>query len=152
MKLLSCFLVLVFSNFAFANEAQVGLIFGSMAGISAKYDLGADRALDGALSYSTDSRYGTSFFIDYLVNRARRFSAGQLYPVNFYYGGGLRVMSIRSGRDSGQSRLGVRVPFGLHYQISNPDLEFFGEIAPVLDITPSTDVYFDVGIGLRIRF
>ena len=72
--------------------------------------------------------------------------------MSFYYGGGLRVMSIRSGRDSGQSRLGVRVPFGLHYQISNPDLEFFGEIAPVLDITPSTDVYFDVGIGLRIRF
>ena len=152
MRLLSCLIVLIFSSVTFSNEAQVGVIIGSMAGISGKYDLGADRALDGAISYSTDSKYGTSFFIDYLINKARRFSVGQMSPVHFFYGLGLRVLSIRSGRDSGHSRLGVRAPLGVNYQVSNPDLEFFGEIAPTLDITPSTDVYFDVGLGVRIRF
>lgn len=152
MKLLIFLGFFGLSNLAFANEAQFGVILGSTTGLSFKYDLGAGRAFDAALSWSNDSHYGSLFHADYLINQARQFAMGELSPNFLYYGIGLRLMNIRSGSDNGKTRLGIRAPIGIHHQISNPDLEFFGELVPTLDLTPSTDVDIDVGIGVRFRF
>lgn len=157
MKFLIYLAVFVISNvlglnFASANEAQLGIILGSSSGLSGKYDLGGDRALDAALAYSTDSKYGNYFHMDYLFNRARQFPVGSISPAVLYYGLGVRIINIKTGVDNGKSKIGIRAPIGLHTQMSNPDLEFFGEIAPALDIAPSTDLFIDVGIGVRIRF
>ena len=46
--------------------------------------------------------------------------------------------------------LGVRIPVGLAYIFESAPLDIFMEIAPILNVIPSTD--FDVGGGLGIRF
>ena len=154
MKLLICLTFLTFANLANANEAQLGVIIGSTTGLSAKYDLGGDRAIDGALSYSNESRYGMSLHADYLINKAHQFNVGNINPLNLYYGLGLRLLDIRDRTyyNNSASRIGIRGPIGIYYRTSEPKLEIFGEIAPTLDITPRTDVYFAVGLGVRFIF
>lgn len=154
MKLLLCFTILLSSMFASANEAQLGVILGSTTGLSAKYDLGGDRAIDGALAYSLNSRYGFAFHVDYLFDNARRFNVGNVSPLSLYYGLGVRVEEIRNRYydESSSTRLGIRAPIGIHYRINDPNLELFAEIVPVLDLTPRSDVSFDAGLGLRFVF
>lgn len=136
----------------FANEVQIGIVLGSTAGLSGKLDLGSNRSIDGVLAYSTDSKYGNYFHIDYIIDKARNFSMGSVNPVYLYYGPGLRLVNIRTGVDSGKTKVGFRGPIGVNLQTKNPDLEFFGEVAPTADLTPSTSVYLEVGIGIRFRF
>lgn len=155
MRSLVYFLILIASSFAFvcrANETQLGVIIGSISGLSAKYDLKNGRAVDGALSYSADGIYGLSFHTDYLINRTQQLSLGEIKPLNLYYGIGLRWIGIRTGVDQGKTKLGIRAPIGVNFQTSDPNLEIFAELAPVLDVAPSTNVYIDIGIGVRFRF
>ena len=154
MKLLLCFTIMVFSVFASANETQLGFIIGSTTGLSGKYDLGGDRAIDGALAYSLNSRYGFAFHGDYLFNKARQFNVGEVSPLNLYYGLGARFVEIRNRYfdESTSTRIGIRAPIGVHYRINDPTLELFAEIVPVLDLTPRSDVSIDAGVGVRIIF
>lgn len=152
MRLVTCFIVLICTNLASANEAQLGVILGSMTGISGKYDLGGDRAIDAALAYSVDGNYGLSLHADYLFNKARTFAIGEASPFSMYYGIGGRLISIRSYADYGKTRVGLRAPVGAYYRTADPRLEIFGEVAAILDFVPRTDVFIDVGLGVRFIF
>ena len=153
IKFLTCFAFLAFSNITLANEGQLGFILGSTTGLSGKYDLGGARAIDAALAYSLDGLYGLSFHADYLLNPARIISVDKISPLNLYYGVGIRLIEYRDrARLNGNTRLGVRVPIGLFYRTGDPALELFGELAPILDVTPRTDVYIDAGLGVRFIF
>jgi hypothetical protein len=46
--------------------------------------------------------------------------------------------------------LGVRIPVGLAYMFESAPLDIFMEVAPILNVIPSTD--FDAGGGLGMRF
>ena len=144
--------VIMASAFASANETQVGIVLGSTTGLSAKFELGGNRAITGVLAYSTDSTYGNYFHIDYLFERARQFSLGNISPAYLYYGPGIKMVNIRNGIDGGKTRIAFRGPIGINFQTTNPDLEVFGEIAPSVDLSPNTSVYLDIGIGIRFRF
>lgn len=137
---------------AVAQETQLGVIVGSLTGISMKQRLDDGHAVDGALAYTFDGESGISLHGDYLFDPARRFDLGDLTAINMYYGLGVRVSDIDDGDDEGKVRAGIRAPLGVNYLIYNPNLEFFGEIVPVLDLAPSTDVYLNVGLGVRYRF
>ena len=154
MKLLLCLTIMFSTLIASANEAQLGVILGSTTGLSGKYDLGGDRAIDGALAYSLNSRYGFAFHADYLFNKARQFNVGSVSPFALYYGLGARFEEIRNRYydETSSTRLGIRAPIGVYYRINDPNLELFGEIVPVLDLTPRSDVSFDVGLGVRFIF
>ena len=135
-----------------ADPLALGVIVGTQTGLSLKYNFSESRAIDGAVAFSSDDEFGTAIQADYIFDRARVFSAGQVSPIDFYYGLGARLSNIRRGSEVGKTLIGVRAPFGLQYSIANPNLDFFGEIAPVLEVTPRSDVVVDVGIGLRYRF
>lgn len=135
-----------------AEETQLGIILGSTSGLSFKDEIGSDQAIDAALSYSIQGKYGLSLHADYLLNRARQFSFIQLSPVFLYYGLGLRTLNIRTGTDEGSTRIGVRGPVGVHYRTTGPNLEFFGEVVPILDLTPSSEINVDVGLGVRVIY
>lgn len=135
-----------------ADPLALGVIIGTQTGFSFKYNMSERRAIDGAISYSSDNDFGTAIHADYLFDRARVFSADRSGPIDFYYGLGLRASNIRRGSDDGKTLIGVRAPFGLQYSIVNPNLDFFGELVPVLEVTPRSDVVVDAGIGLRYRF
>lgn len=135
-----------------ADPLALGVIVGTQTGFSFKYNFSPNRAIDGGISYSSDNDYGTAVHADYLIDRARVFGVDEVSPINFYYGIGARASNIRRGSDDGKTLIGVRAPFGLQYSIVNPNLDFFGELAPVLEVTPRSDVVVDAGIGLRYRF
>lgn len=141
-----------FFSAASAAESQLGIIVGSTSGLSFKNELADNRAVDAALSYSIQGKYGLSLHGDYLLNRARQFSFSQLSPVFLYYGLGVRTLNIRTGTDEGSTRIGVRGPVGVHYRTTGPDLEFFGEAVPIVDLTPSSELNVDVGLGVRVIF
>ena len=156
MRLLQYALVLalffVHVTSAKADPLALGVIIGSQSGFSFKYNMSEQTAIDGAISYSSDSSYGNSVHVDYLFDRARVFSAGKVSPLNFYYGVGLRFTDIRRGDYENKDIIAIRAPFGVQHSIVNPDLDFFAEIAPALEVTPRSDVVFDVGLGIRYRF
>ena len=136
-----------------AQATEIGFMIGSQAGLSAKFGLAqSDRAVDLGVSYHFSSDSSISIHADYLIENARTFPMRNANPFNLYYGIGGRLENIDNGKDSGKTRLGVRAPIGLDYKMNKPDLTFFGEIAAVLDLTPTSYVDFTVGLGARFRF
>lgn len=63
-----------------------------------------------------------------------------------YVGLGGRLLT---GHDA---RLGVRIPFGISYLFAQVPIELFGEIAPLLDVTPDSDTSVNGGVGVRFYF
>jgi hypothetical protein len=50
------------------------------------------------------------------------------------------------------SRLGLRVPFGVNYLFKSSPFDFFAEIAPILDLAPATEIRMNFGVGIRYFF
>ena len=48
--------------------------------------------------------------------------------------------------------LGVRLPVGLTYLLKDGSLEFFMELAPVVELLPDTDADVDAAFGIRFYF
>jgi hypothetical protein len=64
-----------------------------------------------------------------------------------YFGIGGRIIF-----QSNDTNLGIRVPVGLDYLFSSAPVDIFLEVVPILDLTPSTDLDFGGGIGVRYWF
>ncbi len=144
--------VLGFSTaFAGSGPFLLGAMIGDPTGISAKYDLQKDTALDGSLSYSLGGRSGAQIHGDYLKIQHGAVDAGDK-ELDLYYGIGARLVTLSSGDDKGKVSFGPRVPVGLKHEIKDPSVEFFGELAFILDLTPSTAADLDVAVGARYRF
>ena len=137
---------------SFAKEFQLGIVLGAPTGISAKANLEENRSIDAALAYSLADDLGLEFHADYLVEKARTFFIQGGGPIDLYYGIGARLVSITKGKHDGNAAFGPRAPLGLTYQINNPGIEFFGELALAFDVIPSTNLDLEGGIGLRYRF
>lgn len=148
-SLLSIFVVLFGLN-AFA-EHELGFVLGTASGLSGMVDLNQNRAVDFAIAFNSDSK--THVYADYLFNNARTYDLkGSATPMTLYYGLGLRMYTKNGGKRDGDTYIGPRAPIGLHYKIVNPDVSLFGEIAPVVNLTPEGGVDITAGIGARIRF
>ncbi len=146
-------LIFLSTHFAWAGRGPVtlGVILGDPTGLSAKIDLGRNEAFDGAFSWSTGSRSGTQIHVDYLKFRPESIEAGDSF-LDVYYGIGARLISLDHGDNRGKIAFGPRAPIGLKYELKDPSVEFFGEIALILDLTPATDADVDLGVGARYRF
>lgn len=146
-KLKLAFLILaLFSTGIFAQRTGygVGLILGEPTGISAKYWLDNESALNAGLAYSfTTANKGFSLHLD-LINHL----PSNIYPkenIPFYYGFGVRIRS--KARTSGS--LGVRGVAGLVWQHKKYPVDIFAEVAPVFQLLPETNLLFDLAIGGR---
>jgi hypothetical protein len=128
MRIIIVALVILFSSIVNANEGfQLGVILGAPTGLSGKVSLANNHALD--------------------------FAIGAPQPLKLYYGIGARVgfFEHEKHRDD-DLKLGVRGPIGVSYSITNPNLQFFGELALILNIVPASDVDVDGAIGVRYMF
>lgn len=138
-----------------------GLMLGSPTGISVKYWLSGDRALDGGLAWGVWHSGYVHLHADYLFhnNSLITVSKGKL-PL--YYGPGLRVRSWTGDEywhhgkwhetDGGRVDIGVRFPVGLAYLFEGAPVDVFLELAPTLDLTPSTGFEIDGAFGARYWF
>lgn len=126
----------------------LGLIVGEPTGLSANYLLGQDNAIDLAVAWNVSGNNDFVLHADYLWYRHDFFQAGQA-KMPLYYGVGGRMVF----RDNKSDKFGIRVPIGVSYRFAdNESLELFGEIVPILDLTPSMKLDLNVGIGGRIYF
>lgn len=124
----------------------LGLIVGDPTGVSAKFWLGPRSAIGSALAWSSDDNEEIHLQVDYQRHDFGLFDVdrGSL-PV--YYGIGGRLIL-----DDNQDGLGVRIPVGLDYIFEGNRFDVFMEVAPVLELTPDSDVTAEAGFGARYFF
>jgi hypothetical protein len=154
MKLcaLIALLSFAFSTQVFAaDEFGVGAVIGSPTGISAHARVDDHHLLQGALAYSFSRYPGLHISADYVWDNVYEFDI-KTTNWDVYYGLGGRVIAVQGGNDKGSTALGVRGPIGAIHTLRDPHILVFGEIAPVLNLAPNSDVEFDLGIGCRIIF
>jgi hypothetical protein len=130
----------------------VGLIVGEPLGLSAKYYLADDRAIDAAVGFAYVGRGwqgpGDYLWHPWLIERTESFA------MPFYLGVGGRVLAHDGGSgDDEHTRIGLRVPFGILFDFTRVPLDTFVEIVPVFDYRTRGDAFgFDVNAGAGVRY
>lgn len=126
----------------------LGVILGEPTGISFKQWLSRTTAIDAGVAWSFANSGAMHIHVDYLIHNFSWIKSAD--PVgsrlNVYYGIGGRV------KFETDSRAGARGVIGLDYFFRNAPLDVFLEIAPILDLAPSTDFSLNGGIGIRYFF
>ena len=156
-RLLSFALSVTMSVFALATPSWgaksapgfgLGVIIGSPTGLSGKYTLSRDRAIDAALGW--DGSSSTHFTMSHLWMQQRLFSV-ERESVDLFYGVGGSLRTNSSHADN-RTLFAVRAPVGLSIFFAKPRLEPFFQLALNLGLVPSSSVFFDAGIGVRYIF
>jgi hypothetical protein len=148
LKLLTCLLALLVASSAMAQSRGFGLgiIAGEPTGLSGKIWTGPKTAIDFAAAWSVESHQSFNFHSDYLIHDFGVFKVDK-GKMALYYGIGGRLVDAE-----GDSFIGVRVPIGIDYLFATSPLDIFMEVAPVLNLSPDTDLDFDGGVGIRFWF
>jgi len=140
--LISAFLLL--PSFCSAGDKyELGIIIGEPTGLSAKQNLGGNKALDAAAAWSFSGEKSLSLHSDYLWFRNDVFKV-EKGRLPLYYGVGARL------KLQDKSVIGARFPIGLQYFFPAERFTIFLEIAPVLDLLPDTDFDLNAAIGFRV--
>ena len=124
-----------------------GLMLGEPTGATLKYWFNETMAIDGGIGWSFESDTDLHIHSDFLWHKFNVFpvSEGQL-PL--YFGVGARVKF----RDDDSERFGIRAPVGVAYIFPDKPVDVFVEVAPVLDVAPSTRLGIMGAIGARYWF
>jgi hypothetical protein len=124
-----------------------GLIVGEPIGASLKCFLNRIVAIDGVVGWSFEDNTDLHLHSDVLFHRRDlvNSSNGELAG---YIGVGGRVQF----RDNADERFGIRIPLGVAYTFRDAPVDVFGEVAPVIDVSPSTEGDFTAGVGARYWF
>ena len=124
-----------------------GLLVGEPTGLSLKYWLSEKNAVDLGAAWSFEDHSAFQLHSDFLTHKFDLFpiNSGEL-PLYFGVGGRVKIP------DHGSTRAGVRVPVGISYLFADIPVEVFAEVAPIVDVTPATQLRFNGGIGVRYYF
>ncbi|MBI4549134.1 MAG: hypothetical protein HY707_14215 [Ignavibacteriae bacterium] len=141
-----CLLLVTTSSLSQDRGFGIGVIVGEPTGISMKGWLSSTSALDVGLAWSFAKE--TSFHIhgDYLLHSFNVFKTQERIPL--YYGIGGRIKTGRREDD----RVGLRMVVGIGYIFRDAPVDLFVEVAPILDLAPSTDFRMNAGLGARFFF
>lgn len=128
------------------NRFGAGLMVGEPTGLSLKYWLNEDFAIDGGAGASFHNDNGLQLHSDLLWHKFGLIdsSHGRFAP---YLGGGLRGKF-----EDGEDRFGLRFPVGITYMFDRNPIDVFFEVAPILDVTPSVRGNFNIAAGARFWF
>ena len=132
-----------------------GIMLGEPSGLTVKQWLNPSNAFDVHLAFDfSDEDF--AIFSDYLYHfdafRLRSKVQVEL-PLYVGIGGKLRIDARSKGReDDAEIKMGVRIPVGIAILFKKVPLEIFFEVAPGLDIFPSTNPEVDGGLGVRYYF
>jgi hypothetical protein len=137
-------LFISFISYAQNRNFGVGIQLGEPTGLNAKMWTNNVNAFDFGLAWSLVDREEMIMQTDYVWHSFDVFpvSRGEL-PV--YFGIGARFIF------SEDPLFGARVPVGLAYMLDSFPLDIFFEIAPVLNLIPSTGFDLNGGFGVRFR-
>ncbi len=132
----------------------LGLIVGEPTGLSAKYYLADDTAIDAAIGGAFVGRgyqvHGDFLWHPWLIDRTASFA------MPLYLGLGARILKRDAGGgDADHTRIGLRVPVGLLFDFTRVPLDVFVEVAGILDYRTrgeSFGVDLNAGAGIRYYF
>ena len=122
-------------------------MIGEPTGATLKYWLNEKMAIDGGIGCSFESDNSLHIHSDVLWHKFDLFSVGE-GQLPLYFGVGARVKF----REDKSDRFGIRAPVGVSYIFEDIPVDVFVEVAPVLDVAPSTRLGFMAGIGARYWF
>jgi len=135
-----------------AQERKFGLgvMIGEPTGFSAKLWTSNSNAFDFGLGWSVINKYNYSgnrihLHVDYLWHSFNAISSSERFPL--YYGIGGR---FKGGENEGS--LAVRGVLGIAWMPRQTPIDIFLEVAPSLELTPSTGFAIDAAIGARYYF
>lgn len=152
MKKIICLAFFLTAVFSFSQDKGfgVGIIVGEPTGFSLKGWLTKTSAIDAGLAWSFVNEGSLHVHADYLFHFYNVFnvSSGKL-PI--YVGVGGRI-KIKNNKNNSDERIGIRVPVGLDYMFADAPIDVFLEIAPIIDLTPKTDISVNGGVGVRFFF
>ena len=147
------FFLFVLITVAFGNHAEAqksgngfGVIIGEPTGLSGKFWTSEKNAVDVGVVWSFIHEGSFHLHVDYLWHSFDVFKTNQ--PIALYYGVGGRMKASNSHGGN----LGVRGTVGLDYFVADAPIDVFIEAAPIMDLTPSTELQFNGGIGFRFFF
>ena len=147
MKYTIRFLILVFiisfSTTYGQGKFGLGIILGEPTGISAKVKVSSTTAFDGAIAWSFVNEGALHIHADLLLHTSDLIS--KVLPI--YYGIGGRIKFRKD-----ETRLGIRIPIGIVYDIPYIRIDLFGEIVPLLNLNPSTNFTMNAAVGGRFYF
>lgn len=124
----------------------IGIILGSPTGISGKYWTSGINAFDFGLGYSFEKNSRLHLHGDFLFHIDGGINSSE--RISIYYGPGIRLKF----QNDNNSRLGARGVLGGLWMPRGTSIDVFVEIAPVMDLIPSTKFSMDGGIGVRFFF
>ena len=134
------------------DDFGIGVIIGEPTGLSLKYWIDKDVAVDGALAWSYSENNSLQLHGDYLIHDYDLLEEDQ-WPV--YYGIGARLKfkdDDGRGRNENHDMFGIRFPLGITYLFDDEPLDLFFEVVPVLDLSPDLELDINAALGLRFYF
>lgn len=163
MKWYTPFILLAVGSSAKAQDSGFGLGFmlGEPTGISGKYWLGGDKAMDFGVAWGLWHGGYVHVHADYLFHKMELINVGK-GRLPLYFGPGLRMRSWNDGRywkhgryydhEGSRMDIAVRFPVGVAYLFDGAPVDVFLEIVPTLNIAPGTWMEFDAALGARYWF
>jgi hypothetical protein len=142
------------STCAFAQDKLgIGLIVGEPTGLSVKYWLDDEHAVDGGAAWSFWDGDGFELHSDFLWHNFDLLdeAGGMEGKLPVYYGVGARLkFRDDDGRhDDDETVFGIRAPLGISYIFDGKPFDLFAEIAPILDLAPDVELNVSLAVGLR---
>ncbi|MBI4125852.1 MAG: hypothetical protein HY465_00005 [Deltaproteobacteria bacterium] len=128
-----------------------GIVLGEPTGLTGKGYVTEHFAVDGIASWSFVDEALTLVgdvtydFFDIPVDT-------DVITLPFYAGAGGKLGFDRGGRNDGDTIVGVRVPVGVAVQWVKYPIEVYLEVAPGIELAPSTEVDITGGLGARFYF
>lgn len=139
----------------------LGLELGAPSGITGKYFLSSDNALQFGIGtiYRWRERDGLNLYLDYLWHPVS-LASNPSFELPLYFGIGGRIWNVddyrfRDDRFRDVYGIGVHVPIGIAFDFNNIPLDIFIQLAFVLDFyTGDYDrtVYGDINASAGVRF
>jgi hypothetical protein len=148
MKIFITLLFLTITTCALAapGELGLGLMVGNPTGVSGKYWLDDDHAVDGGVGVSLGEHSDLSLHSDYLFHSYSAFYMNDDIPLDFHYGVGGRM------EFADEIELGLRVPVGLTHRFTETTADVFAEAAPILDFLGRRGIELHLVGGARYYF
>lgn len=147
--LLSVFTTLTVSSDLHAQDHDrntgIGFIIGEPTGLSLKSWTSSNNAFDLGLAWSIGRYDAINIHGDYLWHRFGVFEDLDQGWLPVYYGIGGRIVLAEN-----DAVLGARIPVGINYLFEETPIDLFFEIAPVVNLVPSTDFDVNGGVGVRV--
>jgi hypothetical protein len=134
----------------------LGIMLGAPTGLSGKYFLGRDTAIDfgvGVIRYYRHRRSNLHLHADFLWHPVNLVAA-EPFDLPLYFGIGARVWDFDDDNDRDGFGLGVRVPVGIAFDFRKVPLDVFIELALVVDLFFDYDDDYagDINGAVGVRF